>query len=191
MTKPTVWLTSDWHFGHRGVTQFEKGSKPVRPWDNPNDMDEAMVELHNSVVKPGDKVYHLGDAVINRRCLPTIGRLNGDKILIKGNHDVFRVEEYTPYFKDIRGVGQLADFVLTHVPVHPNELAPMGRWRGNIHGHLHTDRVMKVRWYRDEEGEWNTVTDTIDPLYLCVSMEQINFTPISLDEVISRWEKQQ
>jgi calcineurin-like phosphoesterase family protein len=178
MTKPTVWLTSDWHFGHRGVTQFEKDGKPVRPWDNPNDMDEAMVELHNSVVKPGDKVYHLGDAVINRRCLPTIGRLNGDKILIKGNHDVFRVEEYTPYFKDIRGVGQLADFVLTHVPVHPNELAPMGRWRGCIHGHLHTDRVLLPN------GE-------IDPLYLCVSMEQINFTPISLDEVISRWEKQQ
>ncbi len=179
-----IWLCSDWHFSHRGIVKFlkEDGTK-VRPWETIEEMNEAMIALHNSVVRPTDKVYHLGDAVINRSALPIIGRLNGEKILIKGNHDVFRLEEYTPYFKDIRGVGQLDDFVLTHVPVHPDELAPKGRWKGNIHGHLHSNKVMKQKHAGAKL--------VIDPRYMCVSMEHINFTPISLEDAKLKFEAQQ
>ena len=139
----SIFICSDWHLGHIGATRFlrDDGSK-LRPWDTIEEMDEALIERHNKVVRPQDTVYQLGDAVINRRAIPTIGRLNGTKILIKGNHDVFRLEEYLPYFKDIRGSSELAGFLLTHIPVHPNQLY---RWKGNIHGHLHADRVMLVR----------------------------------------------
>ena len=104
--------------GIAGVTVFtnDDGSK-LRPWDTTEEMDEAMIEKWNATVRPKDKVYHLGDVVINRKALPTLQRLNGDKVLIKGNHDIFRLEEYTPYFRDIRGVGTLDGFVLTHVPL--------------------------------------------------------------------------
>lgn len=193
--KPNVWLCSDWHFSHKNIVKFEHDGKKVRPWDTTEEMDEALIERHNALVKPGDKVYHLGDAVINRKALPLIGRLNGDKILIKGNHDVFRLEEYAQYFKDIRGTGELAGFVLTHVPVHPNELAPKGRWKGNFHGHLHTEVVTKEKFDGYWKGTtWVTYTNTEmvpDPLYLCVSMEQIGFAPISLDDAIKKWEAQQ
>lgn len=190
MSSSNIWLTSDWHFSHRGIVKFEKNGKPVRPWDTIEEMDEALIERHNKVVKPNDRVYHLGDAVINRSALKQIGRLNGEKILIKGNHDVFRLNEYAPYFKDIRGVAELGgkeSFVLTHVPVHPRELAPYGRWKGNIHGHLHTERVMK----EVVDGSWYGRHTEIDPLYLCVSMEQIDFTPISFEDAKKRWEAQQ
>lgn len=172
------------------MVKFEKEGKKIRPWNTTEEMDEALIANHNSIVKPNDKVYCMGDAVINRRCLPTIGRLNGEKILIKGNHDVFRLQEYAEYFKDIRGVGVLSDFVLTHVPVHTNELAPRGRWIGNIHGHLHTERVMKFVTTQIDAYSKNT-HEVIDPLYLCVSMEQINFTPISFEDARKMWEAQQ
>jgi calcineurin-like phosphoesterase family protein len=136
-----VFLISDTHFGHKGVTQFlnSDGSK-LRPWDNVEEMDEALVANWNRVVGPKDKVYHLGDVVINRKALKTLALLNGEKILVKGNHDIFRLEEYTPYFKDIRGSHKLYKFLLTHIPVHPDSLY---RWDVNIHGHLHSERVMK------------------------------------------------
>jgi len=162
---PTTFLVSDTHFGHAGVCKFlnADGTK-LRPWDNPADMDEAMVELWNSVVKPTDKVYHLGDVVINRKALPTLARLNGDKVLIKGNHDIFRLTDYTAYFRDIRGYHVMNNYILSHVPVHPES---KGRFAGNIHGHLHS-RKLDDNWYH------------------CVCVEQTDFKPIAFDEVMER-----
>ena len=96
-------------------------------------MDEALVANWNRVVKPHDKVYHLGDVVINRKALHILYRLNGEKVLIKGNHDIFKLEDYTPFFKDIRGYHVMNNFLLSHIPVHPNS---KGRFAGNIHGHF-------------------------------------------------------
>jgi calcineurin-like phosphoesterase family protein len=163
-----IFLISDTHWGHKGVTEFlnHDGSK-LRPWDNIEEMDEAMVANWNRVVGPKDKVYHLGDVVINRRAFPTLARLNGEKVLIKGNHDLFRLEEYTPYFKDIRGVGVVDGMVMTHIPLHPGSLE---RWGCNIHGHLHSNTVM--RWTLDER-------QVVDEKYFSVCVEQpyMNYTP--------------
>ena len=102
---PSVFLVSDTHFGHAGVCRFthnDTGIK-IRPWTDPAEMDEAMVKMWNDTVRPNDKVYHLGDVVINRKSLQILDRLNGDKVLIRGNHDIFKMEDYTKYFRDIRG----------------------------------------------------------------------------------------
>lgn len=184
-----IFLVSDTHFSHRGIVKFLRadGVTKERPWDTIEEMDEALVKNWNSVVKPKDKVYHMGDVCINRSALPIIGRLNGEKRLIKGNHDNFRAEEYLKYFTDIRGTHTLDDFILSHIPLHPTYVKE--RWKGNIHGHLHSGRVTKPKtdWIGDG---WNTY-DVIDPRYLCVSVEQTNFTPISLEEAKKRFEEQQ
>ena len=93
---PSVFLVSDTHFGHAGVCRFteDDGVTKIRPWTDPDEMDEAMVKMWNETVRPNDKVYHLGDVVINRKALGIMRRLNGDKVLIRGNHDIFRDEEY-------------------------------------------------------------------------------------------------
>lgn len=157
-----TFLISDTHFGHKGVTQFLRadGTK-LRPWNNVEEMDDALIKNWNRVVSPEDKVYHLGDVVINKKALKTLINLNGRKILIKGNHDIFKPHEYLAYFSDIRAYHILDGYLLAHIPVHPKSL---GRWKGQIHGHLHA----------------NTVGD---PRYVCVSVEQINYTPILFDEV--------
>ncbi|NBU74861.1 MAG: hypothetical protein EBS30_06540, partial [Planctomycetes bacterium] len=54
----------------------------------------GTIKNWNDRVGPNDKVYHLGDVVINRKALGIMRRLNGDKVLIRGNHDIFRDDEY-------------------------------------------------------------------------------------------------
>ena len=177
---PSVFLVSDTHFGHAGVCRFtcDDGVTKIRPWTDPDEMDEEMVKRWNETVGKNDKVYHLGDVVINRRCLSTLRRLNGDKILIKGNHDIFKLEDYTPHFRDIRGYHVMNNMILSHIPVHPESF---GRFRANIHGHLHQRRVMCEVW-----GEME-----VDPRYFNVSVEQTDFRPILFEEVCKRIREQQ
>lgn len=162
-------LVSDTHFSHKGIVQFDgvNGTK-LRPWTTTEEMDESLVENWNKVVGPKDKVYHLGDVVINRSALRILDRLNGDKVLIKGNHDLFRPEEYLAYFRDVRGSHKLGDFVLTHIPIHPDSLYRYPK--GNIHGHLHDGRV-------------GLSNKQVDKRYICVSVEHTNWAPIPFDEI--------
>ncbi len=183
---PSVWLTSDQHWSHKGVCHFlrDDGTK-LRPWDHPDEMDAEMLELWNQTVKPKDKVYVLGDWCINRRALSIGPKLNGDKVLIKGNHDVFRLEEYTDTFRDIRACHVLKgpNVILTHIPVHPNQLQ---RFKGgNIHGHLHAHRVMNTVGisYR---GDGFVEHLNPDPRYLCVSVEHTEFKPILLERALEK-----
>ena len=130
-----TWVTADIHFGHKGICEFSKedGTK-VRPWNSYEEMDDELVKRFNEVVMPDDKCYILGDVTINRRALPTIARLNcKNLILIKGNHDNFRLQEYQEYFIDIRAGQVYNDIWLSHIPIHPQCL---DRWVGNIHRHL-------------------------------------------------------
>ena len=176
---PAVFLVSDTHFGHAGVCRFthEDTGVKIRPWDNPDEMDEEMVKRWNETVKPNDKVYHLGDVVINRKCLSIMSRLNGDKVLIRGNHDIFRDDEYRQYFRELRAYHVMNGMILSHIPVHPDSL---GRFGTNIHGHLHTGRVKIQDKYT--RGTW-LVNDV---RYHCVCVEQTDFRPILFENVIKR-----
>lgn len=178
---PATWLVSDTHFGHAGVCRFlaPDGVTKLRPWDNPEEMDEFMVKAWNERVRPTDKVYHLGDCVINRRCLPTLARLNGDKVLIRGNHDIFRDDEYRRYFRELRAYHVMNGCILSHIPIHVESL---GRFGVNIHGHLHANRVMMTARFTHAEKQ------IIDPRYHSVCVEQTDFAPILLEDVFKRIE---
>ncbi len=181
---PAVWLVSDTHFGHEKtctVFKREDGS-PLRPFSCAEEMDEYMVKAWNERVNPNDKVYHLGDVVINRKFLNVLGRLNGDKVLIRGNHDIFKLEDYTQYFRDVRGYHVMNGLILSHVPVHTDSLARFG---ANIHGHLHANRVMKARGVDAKTGEILYSSD-IDPRYHCVCVEHTDFAPILFEDVLKR-----
>ncbi len=183
---PAVWLVSDTHFGHAGVCRFTRddGTK-LRPWTDPDEMDEHMVRVWNQRVRPQDKVYHLGDVVINRKALKTLARLNGDKVLIRGNHDIFRDDEYREYFRELRAYHVMNGMILSHIPVHE---ASLGRFGVNIHGHLHYQRVRRARGIDARTGE-TLYSDNIDTRYHCVCVEQTpDFAPILFEDVIKRIE---
>lgn len=166
-----IFFASDHHFHHKNILTFKnQDGTPLREFTDVDHMNEIMVQRHNMVVRPQDKVYFLGDVSMSRNAkgLEILGRLNGEKILVKGNHDLCTAKQYLEYFKDIRGSHQFDGMILTHIPIHPESLA---RWGLNVHGHLHNN-VVKM-----------PVSQIPDKRYFNVSMERINFTPISLEEV--------
>ncbi len=85
-----VHFCSDTHWFHNNILRYCN-----RPFGSVEEMNEALVNNWNSVVKPDDHVYHLGDFCFGNVekwnwCLEP-GRLNGHIHLILGNHDPERV----------------------------------------------------------------------------------------------------
>lgn len=172
-----TFFIGDTHFGHKGIITFE-ATKPFRPFATIEEHDEELVRRWNSVVRKQDLVWHLGDFCFGSRNLAIAGRLNGRKKLVMGNHDTYPSAEYLKYFEKVYGaIGMGEDFLLTHIPVHEDQFE---RWKYNIHGHTHTGNITRlVSPDYFPHGE-------IDKRYICVSAEQVNLTPISLDELRTR-----
>jgi calcineurin-like phosphoesterase family protein len=89
--------------------------------------------------------------------------------LILGNHDdakFFAKHELVAKI-DVWRIFPEFGILLTHVPVHETTLYE-GRFKGiksiNVHGHLHQN-------------------PSPSPMHRCVSVEQIDFTPIHIEDV--------
>ena len=175
-------VVSDHHLGHQSSWEKFKlaDGSPLRPFTSNEEMHETMIERHNAKVKEQDTVYFLGDVVINRKSLELVKRMNGRKILVRGNHDIFKDEDYREVgFQQIHGVRVFTDkFILSHIPLHPDCVTE--RFRVNVHGHLHANQVM-----REVNGQFSTYYEP-DPRYLCVCVEQTDFAPLHFDEVEQR-----
>lgn len=165
-----IFLCSDHHFGHESMMKFTRSDgSPLRVFQDATHMNEYLVMQHNRVVSPSSKVYMLGDLAMNKKFLPILLRMNGEKVLIRGNHDTDNASTYLKYFKDVRAIHALDGMLLTHIPIHTESLS---RWKVNIHGHLHANRVMKG------------FGTQIDERYYNVSMECLDdYTPISLEDL--------
>lgn len=158
-----IFLVSDTHFSHTNAWFLFKGpdGSPLRPFTSNEEMDETMVKNWNSVVRVEDHVYHLGDVVINKKALPLLERCNGHKRLVAGNHDLY-YDLYPKYFDKVMGVRVFADMICSHIPLKEDSITP--RFGCNVHGHLHGNIIN-------------------NPNYLSVCVEQINYTPISYEDV--------
>lgn len=80
----TRYFTSDTHFGHGNIIKY-----CLRPFADAGEMDRAIINNWNEIVKPEDTVYHMGDVAFTspERAKHILSVLNGHKILILGNHD--------------------------------------------------------------------------------------------------------
>ena len=80
-----IWFTSDCHFGHRNILNFCE-----RPFENTKEMEKAIIENWNRVVKPNEKVFCLGDFSwfhSRHEIKKIVNKLNGEIYMILGNHD--------------------------------------------------------------------------------------------------------
>lgn len=149
----TVYFIADLHFGHRNIIKYRKQFNSVKHHD------DTIVSNWNRIVTPRDKVFVLGDACFDEASLEQAKRLNGAKHLVMGNHE-FISPLLWDVFNWVSGPIKYHDFWLSHMPIHPEEL----RGKRNIHGHMHEAII---------EGS----------NYFSVCCEQINFTPINIQEI--------
>lgn len=84
MSRKQIFFTSDWHIGHENSIKFDN-----RPYKDLEEMHEALIRNFNAQVKDGGITYFLGDMFIRSSEVTkaVISRLNGTKVLIRGNHD--------------------------------------------------------------------------------------------------------
>lgn len=167
-----VWFTSDTHFGHKKILEYEP---EARPFSSVEEMNEVMIDRWNHCVGRNDIIYHLGDFCFGKSSLDIAARLNGKKRLIMGNHDSYPVDDYLRHFEKVMGVKYWKMCVLTHIPVHPDNLG--SRAFINVHGHLHSN---KMRIVTDQ----NDIYD--DENYFNVSVEQNNLRPFHADQILER-----
>lgn len=169
-----IWFISDTHFGHANTFLKFKGpdGKPMRPFSSVEEMDEIMVQRWNEVVRPQDKVYHLGDVIVRNSNQQILGRLMGHKRLILGNHDNLDIEVYAKYFEKIFSSRRMDSIMFTHIPIHPQGIIPP-KLIANVHGHLHNN-------------QHRTLHELPCPPYLNISVELTDYRPIDLCEVKHR-----
>ena len=186
-SKQGIWFTSDLHFGHQNIIRFCK-----RPWKTTEDMDWNLIQNWNSVVKPDDLVFNLGDFAFatNARWKELLSQLNGHHYLILGNHDITRWpgDKIMELFEGVSHQMILKidgrTVYLNHYPY----LCFGGAWRepksavyqlfGHVHsnpncGGMDTDRLVNLFPYQYDVGVDNN-----------------NYTPISWQQVQEIIQKQ-
>lgn len=86
-----IWFSSDPHFGHYNIIEYTN-----RPFATFTEMDEAIIKQYNHYVRPDDTFYIMGDIGLgNYEYIKSIiSRINGNKILVLGNHDKLGHESY-------------------------------------------------------------------------------------------------
>lgn len=167
---PDIWVTSDTHFNHSNILTFsDTVGKPVRPFSSVEEMNELMVDNWNRVVKPSDKIYHLGDVFFGAKddFVKIWSRLNGRKRLIVGNHDDVKYLSQGNFFQKVYMWRIFKDhgITLTHVPIHETSLRDSVI---NVHGHIHQNKSPTLR-------------------HRCVCVEHTNYTPVNLEELNARY----
>ena len=159
-----IFFTSDTHFCHFNILRFCN-----RPFNNVEEMNEILIEKWNSVVKKGDRVYHLGDfgfrAKDNKELITIFNRLNGSKYLIIGNHDDETVVKQMNwvYIKEQDGLRVASDYVwMNHFPMRSWNRSHYGSF--HIYGHVHS--------------KCNIYGKSID-----VGCDAWDYTPVSFDTI--------
>jgi calcineurin-like phosphoesterase family protein len=161
-----VRFIADLHLGHINMA-LHRGFSSVE------EHDEYVIAKYNSVVHKRDVTYILGDVTMEKSSpYPLLDRLNGVKHVVLGNHDRRQdVKKLLEHVESVAGMIQYKGVMLTHCPIHPMELDY--RFNKNIHGHIHGKIVMKMLDGWEES----------DDRYICVSCEQVDYTPKTLKEL--------
>lgn len=170
-----IFFTSDEHFDHDNIIKFCN-----RPFANTEEMQEKLIENHNSIVKKGDYVYHLGDmfwkTLTPTKAMNIMYRLNGRHQYIWGNHDKVlhqnaSLREMFVSFDDIVNLrlNGYPNIVLCHYAMKVWNGSHRGAW--HLYGHTHA-----------------TLPED-ETLSFDVGVDAQNFYPISLEDVKLKMDK--
>ncbi|MBQ4066770.1 MAG: metallophosphoesterase [Clostridia bacterium] len=156
-----VYFIADPHFGDDRLRRYE-----CRPFLDVEKMDLELIENWNRTVADTDTVYVLGDFGAEGYEAEVLSKLNGRKLLVKGNHDTKSNEEYrSAGFEEVYDHPIIIDgfWILSHDAIYVNSNMPYA----NIFGHVHNTPI--VRDYSSQ--------------HYCVSVERIDYTPISFEMI--------
>lgn len=159
------WFTSDLHLDHANIVKYCN-----RPFRNVEEMNRAIINNWNEVVRPEDIVYVLGDFALTKKEKIAWFRseLQGYVILVKGNHDRSTKQMLEAGFDEVwpHGVMDFDDrqVYVRHIPNY--NWSPYTKGDVHLCGHVHE--------------KWKRKGDMIN-----VGVDQWGFTPRTLEELLS------
>lgn len=156
-----TYLIADPHYGDARILRYEN-----RPFQNAKEMDLKMIDNWNGLVEDPDIVYILGDFGADGYEAELLSKLNGHKYLIKGNHDSKDNDYYRKAgFEEVYDHPIIIDgfWILSHDALYVNSNMPYA----NIFGHVHNSPIIK----------------DYSKQHFCVSVERIDYTPISFESI--------
>lgn len=130
-----TFFTADTHFGHNNIIKYCN-----RPFSSVEEHNEVLINNWNSVVKPEDFVYHLGDFCFKDNDFDKyFNQLNGQIIFVEGNHDKVarkhrdKFFEYWRQYKEVKINEQR--ITLCHYALRVWNKSHWGSW--HLYGHSH------------------------------------------------------
>lgn len=183
-----ILFTSDLHFGHSNIIGFDN-----RPYFTTEEMDKSLIENWNRKVSSDDLVYVLGDMFWrsdNTYVQNILNSLNGQIILIKGNHDRWlhnatnkKLLAGIKDFDDIQvplADGKMKRCILSHyfMPFYKDHYYGAIHLHG--HSHLTKESIMekKIATYLNEHGFPCSIHN--------VGCMHHDYTPVTLDEILAK-----
>lgn len=174
---------SDWHYGHKNVLGFDN-----RPFTSIEQMNEELIRRWNSVVSDGDLVYILGDMFwcTPKTAAPIMERLNGQKILVKGNHDRWHDSKFDKLFVKIDEYMEIEDegrkVVLCHYPIpcFKNHFYGWIHLYGHVHNSFEWNMMEQQRFLMEELYDRQCNMINVGSM-----MPWMGYTPRTLDEILA------
>lgn len=182
-----IFFTSDLHFGHANVITFDS-----RPFATVEEMDAELIKRWNNKVGKGDLVYVLGDMIwksSNNDAENLIRSLNGQIILIKGNHDRFlgnaKAKKALAGVKDYDDIvvtladGQKRRCILSHyyTPFYNGHIYQAIHLHGHSHNSQESIVEQEMTQMLNQRGFYTEIYN--------VGCMHWNYEPVTLDEIIA------
>ena len=163
-------FTADSHFGHAKIIEYCN-----RPFKSIGEMDYRLIQLWNDRVKPEDVVFHLGDFCFKelegKNAQYYLSQLNGQKILIQGNHD--SNNGLKTCIIDMRIFLGGKDLLLIH---NPNETS-FG-FDLCLCGHIHGKWKFKTMIFEKQACKWDICN---------VGVDVWGFKPVTINEILEAY----
>ena len=183
-----IFFTSDTHFGHSKIIDYCK-----RPFSSIEEHDKTLIQNWNNVVGQDDTVFHLGDfAYGNSQFIANIiKQLNGNIILIKGNHDLRNMNPtlYNMFSDAVYQARILIDkqtVYLNHFPFLCFEHGDINLYKDNysiqLFGHVHSGPLTS--------SEDVNRLNILFPTQYDVGVDNNNYTPISWIDIKNKIKQQ-
>jgi len=161
------WFTADTHFGHENIIKYCN-----RPFKDADEMNDVLINNWNEQVAEDDTIFHLGDLCFKKfhrgKDIVT-EELNGNIILIKGNHD--KKQSIKTIIDSIIIKYNGRRIYLTHYPELGNHLML------TLAGHVH--EKWKINYITNSHGK------RVGFPIVNVGVDVWDFKPISLEEIFA------
>lgn len=181
--KPRKLYIADWHFAHANILFFDN-----RPFKTTHEHDEELIRRWNASVNPCDTVYVLGDMFWCNMttAIDVLKRLNGNIILIKGNHDRCHDARLLKCFAKVCDYLEVEDgedhIVLSHYPIpcFKNHFYGWLHFYGHVHTSFEHEMMMHDRYLMEE------LYDKQCRMYNVGAMlPYMNYTPRTKEEILA------